>query len=147
MNSYQYLSGTVISTEEQKWELQFCILKEILKERKKIAKSVGGLIKKAQGLGEGLLSNNVYKMVVRKEAAGRGKWNQSTRKCYSFFLLLVETLDTFLCYTFPQIPIVFFLFVCLFLCSTIYIHMNNLVYIVNNKYKENHQAPWTHKRN
>jgi len=147
MNSYQYLSGTVISTEEQKWELHFCILKEILKERKKIAKSVGGLRKKAQGLGGGLVSNNVYKMVVRKEAAGREKWNQSTRKCYSLFLLLVEILDTFLCYAFPQIPIVFFFLLFLFFCSTIYIYMNNLVCIVNNKYKENHQGPWTHKRN
>ena len=45
----------------------------MLKERKKIAKSVGGLRKKARGLGGGLVSNNVYKMVVRKEAAGRGK--------------------------------------------------------------------------
>ena len=122
MNSYQYLSGTVISTEEQKWELHFCILKEILKERKKIAKSVGGLRKKAQGLGEGLLSNNVYKMVVRKEAAGRGKWNQSTRKRYSFFLLLVETLDTFLCYTFPQIPILFFFFFLIFVSLLYYLY-------------------------
>ena len=29
--------------------------------------------KKARGLGGGLVSNNVYKVVVRKEAAGRGK--------------------------------------------------------------------------
>ena len=38
----------------------------------------------------------------------------------------------------------FFLF--LFICSTIYIYMNNLVYIVNNIYKENHQGPRTHKQ-
>ena len=68
---------------------------------------------------------------------------KSKYKKVLFFLLLVETLDTFLCYAFPQIPIVFF-FLFLFLCSTIYNHTNNLVYIVNNKYKENHQAPRTH---
>ena len=120
-NSYQYLSGTVISTEEQKWELHLCILKEILKEREKIAKSVGGLRKKARGLGGGLVSNNVYKVVVSKEAAGRGTWNQSTKQCYSLFLLLVQMLDTFLCYAFPQIPIVFFLiFVSLLYCLYAY---------------------------
>lgn len=35
---------------------------------------------------------------------------------------------------------VFFLLF-LFFCSTIYIYMNNLVCIVNNQYKENHQGP------
>ena len=39
----------------------------------------------------------------------------------------------------PKFLLCFFKF--LFLCSTIYMYINNLLYTINSKYKENHQAP------
>ena len=44
----------------------------VLKDRETIVKNVGRAEKKARGLGGGLISNNVYRVVVRKEAARRG---------------------------------------------------------------------------
>ena len=52
----------------------------VLKERKKIVKSVRRTEKKAGGLGGGLESKSVYKVMVRKEAGGRKDRNQNTEK-------------------------------------------------------------------
>ena len=52
----------------------------VLKERKKIVKSVGRAEKKAGGLGRALESKSVYKVMVRKEADGRKDRNQNTKK-------------------------------------------------------------------
>ena len=52
----------------------------VLKERKKIVKSVGRAEKKAGGLGRALESKSVYKGMVRKEADRRKDRNQNTKK-------------------------------------------------------------------
>ena len=52
----------------------------VLKERKKIVKSVGRAEKKAGGFGGGLESKIMYKVIVRKEAGGRKARNQNTKK-------------------------------------------------------------------
>ena len=52
----------------------------VLKERKKIVKSVGRAEKKAGLLGGGLESKSMYKVMVRKEAGGRKDRNQNTKK-------------------------------------------------------------------
>ena len=43
----------------------------VLKERKKIVKSVWRAEKKARGLCEGFERKSLYKVIVRKEAGGR----------------------------------------------------------------------------
>ena len=52
----------------------------VLKERKKIVQSVRRAEKKAGGLGGGLESKSMYKVIVRKEAGGRKARNQNTKK-------------------------------------------------------------------
>ena len=52
----------------------------VLKERKKIFKSVGRAEKKTGSLGEGLESKSVYKVMAREEAGGRKARNQNTKK-------------------------------------------------------------------
>jgi len=52
----------------------------VLKERKKIVKSVERAEKKAGGFGAGLESKIMYKVIVRKEAGGRKARNQNTKK-------------------------------------------------------------------
>ena len=51
----------------------------VLKERKKIVKSVWRSEKKARGLGGGLERKSLYKVIVRKEACGRKARNQNTK--------------------------------------------------------------------
>ena len=51
----------------------------VLKERKKIVKSVWRAEKKARGLGGGLERKSLYKLIVRKEAGGRKARNQNTK--------------------------------------------------------------------
>ena len=52
----------------------------VLKERKKIVKSVERAEKRAGGFGGGLESKIMYKVIVRKEAGGRKARNQNTKK-------------------------------------------------------------------
>ena len=52
----------------------------VLKERKKIVKSVGRAEKKARGLGGGLERKRLCKVIVRKEASGRKARSQNTKK-------------------------------------------------------------------
>ena len=52
----------------------------VLKERKKIVKSVGRAEKKAGGLGGRLERKSLYKEIVRKEASRRKARNQNTKK-------------------------------------------------------------------
>ena len=52
----------------------------VLKDRKKIGKSVGRAEKKVEGLGGGLESKSVYKVMIRKEVDGRKVGNQNTKK-------------------------------------------------------------------
>ena len=44
----------------------------VLKDRETIVKNMGRAEKKARGLGGGLESKSVYRVVVRKEAGGKG---------------------------------------------------------------------------
>ena len=44
----------------------------VLKDRETIVKNVGRAEKKDRGLGGGLESKSVYRVVVRKEAGGKG---------------------------------------------------------------------------
>ena len=44
----------------------------VLKDRETIVKNMGTPEKKARGLGGGLESKSVYRVVVRKEAGGKG---------------------------------------------------------------------------
>ena len=52
----------------------------VLKERKKIVKSVGRAEKKARGLGGGLERKSLYKVIVRKEASARKARSQNKKK-------------------------------------------------------------------
>ena len=56
------------------------VIGPVLKERKKIVKSVGRAEKKAGGLGGGLESKSVYKVMVRKEAGEKKDRNKNTKK-------------------------------------------------------------------
>ena len=85
----------------------------VLKERKKIVKSVGRAEKKAGGLGGRLERKSLYKVIVRKEASRRKARNQNTKKNFSLISCFWwKMLDTFLCYAFPQNSYCVF-FVCL----------------------------------
>ena len=89
----------------------------VLKERKKIVKSVGRAEKKAGDLCGGLESKSVYKVMVRKEAGGRKARNQNTKNFSLISHSWWKMLDTFLCGAFPQNSYCVFLFACLFLFS------------------------------
>ena len=52
----------------------------VLKERKKIVKSVQRAEKKAGGFGGGLESKIMYKVIVRNESGARKARNQNTKK-------------------------------------------------------------------
>ena len=99
----------------------------VLKDRKKIGKSVGRAEKKVEGLGGGLESKSVYKVMVRKEAVGEKPEVKIQKKFSLISCSWWKILDTFLCYAFP--PRSYCVFVCgfiLFPCFTIHIYVNNL---------------------
>ena len=107
----------------------------VLKERKKIVKSVGRAEKKARGLGGGLERKSLYKVIVRKEASARKARSQNKKKKFSLISCSWwKTSYTVLCYVFPKNSCCVFLFVCLLLFSVSWLYYsylcNNLVFII-----------------
>ena len=136
------MSGTVTSTRGTEMR----DIGPVLKERKKIVKSVGRAEKKAGGLGG-------VRVCIRWWSGKKLVGGKPEIKIQKYFSLIScswwKILDTFLCGAFPQnsycVSCLFLCFYFLFLCFTIHIYVTIQFLLLNNKYKENHQRPWTHK--
>ena len=104
----------------------------VLKDRKKIGKSVGRAEKKVEGLGGGLESKSVYKVMVRKEAVGEKPEVKIQKKFSLISCSWWKMLDTFLFCAFPQNSYFFccYCFYFLFIGFTIHIYVNNLVFVI-----------------